>query len=85
MVKTKGQINGHICENKIQELLKHKCRIVLPLKKGADFICIDNNRRISFIEAKYCKSNLTSYQRRVKKIVERFGFNYEILRCPCPI
>jgi len=85
MVKTKDQINGQICENKIQELLNQKCRIVLPLKKGADFICIDKNRRISFIEAKYCKSNLTSYQRRVKKIVERFGFNYKILRCPCPI
>jgi len=85
MVKTKAQIKGQKCENNIHELLKHRCRRVHPLKKGADFICIDNNRKISFIEAKYCNSNLTPYQRRFKKIVERFGFDYNIVRCPCPI
>jgi len=85
MGKTKNQKKGEICEKMVSKKLQKNCLILLPCDIGADFICINKNHEISFHEAKCNKSGLTSYQKRLKKLVEAFGLKYETHRCSCPI
>ncbi|MEM3594506.1 MAG: hypothetical protein QXS27_07235 [Candidatus Jordarchaeaceae archaeon] len=76
---------GDACEEKVEENLKSKCWILVPLEKGADFLCIDNEEKASFIEAKCNKSQLTMFQKEFKKTVENLGIPYRVQRCYCSL
>lgn len=84
MPKTKAQIKGEFCETKVGNQLKSKCSEVIPLKKGADFLCVENNGDISFVEAKCNTSQLTGFQKKFSAQVKALGLKYEEIRCSCP-
>ena len=85
MDKTDAQIKGEQCEKLVKNMLMNRCHVVIPLKKGADFLCVGRNGKISFHEAKCNKSNLTPFEKRFRKLVEKIRLEYNIERCACPL
>lgn len=85
MAKTDAQIKGMRCEKLVKDMLKNRCHMVIPLKKGADFLCVGRNGKISFHEAKCNKSNLTPFEKRFKDLIEKLRLDYNIERCACSI
>lgn len=72
---------GAACELATKRIFERRCRILLPLRKGADFFCLTDDGRIIFIEAKAGGSKLTRNERMARQLAERLGIEYEVVRC----
>ena len=82
--KTKAQIRGEFCEIRVGDELKLECSKVVPLRKGADYLCVKDNGDISFVEAKCKKSQLTDFQKKFSALIKALGLKYEVRKCSCP-
>jgi len=76
-----SKILGEICEAKVKARLMGEGKLVVELSKGADFLTIDRDWKITLVEAKKKYKKYTPNEDRARKLAESIGVEYETIVC----
>ena len=76
-----SEILGKICEAKVKGRLWGEGKFVIDLPKGADFLTIDQDWKITLVEAKKKYKKYTPNEDRARKLAESIGIEYETIVC----